>query len=246
VPAVYQRAARRHERANLPAAMSDAGPGRITANLARFYDQHHDRLERARRARRYFYGYLERVLRARVPPGLRVLDVGCGSGDLLASLRPSAGVGLDLSARAVAAARQRHGGGPLRFLQGDAADPGLLAEAGGPFDAVLLVNVVTQLEDVQATLEALQAVCHRRTRILVYSYSRLWQPVFTAAEALGSSCGSRASPGCRPRRSATCCGWPTSSPCARTGTSCGRWARRSSPTSSTATWAACPGWTGSP
>lgn len=165
--------------------MSDAGPGRITANLARFYDRHHDRLERARRARRYFYGYLERVLRARVPPGLRVLDVGCGSGDLLASLRPSEGVGLDLSGRAVEAARQRHGGGTLRFLQGDAADPGVLAEAGGPFDVVLLVNVVTQLEDVQATLEALQAVCHRRTRILVYSYSRLWQPAFTLAEALG-------------------------------------------------------------
>lgn len=166
--------------------MAPAAPEGLTARLARFYDENHDRLERARQARRYFYGYLTRVLRARLPPGQRVLEVGCGAGDLLAALEPSQGVGLDLSARAIETARQRHAGDArLRFLQGDASDPSVLAAAGGPFDVVLLVNVVTQLEDVQATLEALQAVCHRRTRLLVYSYSRLWQPVFSLAETLG-------------------------------------------------------------
>ncbi len=166
--------------------MASAGPQGFTARLARFYDENHERLQRSRQARRYFYGYLARVLRARVPPGQRVLEVGCGAGQLLAALEPCEGVGLDLSARAVADARVRHAGDPrLRFLQGDAGDPAVLAAAGGPFDVVLLVNVVTQLEDVQATLEALQAVCHARTRLLIYSYSRLWQPAFALAEALG-------------------------------------------------------------
>ena len=32
-----------------------------------------------------------------VPRGARVLEVGCGTGDLLASLEPSEGVGVDLS-----------------------------------------------------------------------------------------------------------------------------------------------------
>ena len=157
----------------------------ILESVRTFYEEHHDGLEAARRARRYFYRYLSRILQARVPPGLRILDVGCGTGSLLADLRPSHGVGIDLSRRAVAQARTAHPAAELHFLEGDGTDPAVLAHAGGPFDVVLLVNVVTHFTDVQQALEALGTVCHRRTRVFIYSYSRLWQPVFRAAEALG-------------------------------------------------------------
>jgi SAM-dependent methyltransferase len=156
-----------------------------TDDVRRHFDEHHEWIERARHARRYFYGYLTRVIQARIPPGLRVLDIGCGSGHLLAALQPSCGVGLDLSAKAVAAARQNYGSSSLRFVEGDGTDPKTLAEAGGPFDVVILFNVVTHLSDVQQAFESLRPLCHSRTRILVYSYSRLWQPVLRTAEVLG-------------------------------------------------------------
>ena len=155
----------------------------ITDAVRRFYEDNHDGIQKARRSRRYFYRYLARVLRARIPAGQSVLDVGCGAGHLLAALEPSQGVGIDLSAPAVAEARRLHPG--LTFLEGDGSDPALLARAGGPFDVVLLINVVTELRDVEAMFEALRAVCHRRTRIYVYSYSRVWQPVLRLAEKLG-------------------------------------------------------------
>lgn len=150
-----------------------------------FYEEHHESLERARQAHRYYYDYVATVLRARVPPGSRVLEIGCGSGHLLAALQPRLGVGIDVSARAVAAARLRYPGSELRFLEGDGTDPALLRESGGPFDAVVLCNVVTHLSDVQAAFEAIQGVCHPRTRVLVYSYSRVWQPLLWLAERLG-------------------------------------------------------------
>ena len=156
----------------------------IAEEVRAFYESHHEGIERAREARRYFYGYLARILKARVAPGQRVLDVGCGAGQLLAALQPSRGVGIDLSAAAVATARRSWAGRDLHFVEGDASDPDVLAEVGGPFDAILLVNVVTHLSDVQTTLERLQPLCHQRTRILVYSYSRLWQPVLRLAELL--------------------------------------------------------------
>ena len=121
----------------------------------------------------------------RVPPGERVLDLGCGAGHLLAALEPSRGVGIDVSAPAIREARERHGGERLSFIEGDVADPALLARSGGPFDTILLINVVTHLTDVQATLEALHAVSHPRTRVLIYSYSRLWQPLLRLAELFG-------------------------------------------------------------
>jgi SAM-dependent methyltransferase len=157
----------------------------VLEEVRRFYEEKHESLERARQARRYYYSCLSRALQARVPPGARVLDVGCGAGHMLADLKPSRGVGIELSAKAVATARKLYAGANLHFFEGDATDASVLAQAGGPFDAIVLVNVITHLTDVQATLEALQAVCHARTRIFIFSYSRAWQPALRLAEMLG-------------------------------------------------------------
>jgi SAM-dependent methyltransferase len=166
-----------------PAAPAGGDP--LLDEVRRFYETHHDGIERSRRRHHYYYDSLVRILRVRVPEGQRILDLGCGSGHLLAALRPSLGVGVDVSAPAIREARGRYGDERLRFVEGDASDPSVLAQAGGPFDAILLVNVVTHLTDVQATLEALHAVSHPRTRVLIYSYSRLWQPLLRLAEWLG-------------------------------------------------------------
>ena len=166
-------------------AISTRAADPILAEVRAFYESHHEGLERSRRRHRYYYDRLTRILRVRVPPGERVLDLGCGAGHLLAALEPSRGVGIDVSAPAIRAARERYGSERLSFLEGDAADPDLLAQAGGPFDTILLVNVVTHVSDVQALLEALHAMSHARTRVLIYSYSRLWQPLLRLAELVG-------------------------------------------------------------
>jgi SAM-dependent methyltransferase len=157
----------------------------LLEGVRRFYEDNHDGLEASRRRQRYYYDYLTRVLRVRVPEGQRVLDLGCASGHLLAALKPSRGVGIDVAAPAIEDARRAHAGQNLHFFEGDVADRRLLAQIGGPFDTILLVNVVTHLTDVQRVLEGLHAVCHPRTRILIYSYSRLWQPLLRLAEILG-------------------------------------------------------------
>lgn len=169
----------------LPASPEPKPLDPILDEVRRFYESHHEGLQASRRRNRYYYDYLARVLRVRVPQGQRVLDVGCGAGQLLAALAPSYGVGVDVSGPAVRAAAERYGSDKLRFIQGDGADPDVLQRAGGPFDTILLVNVVTQLSDVQAALEALHAVSQPRTRVLIYSYSRLWQPLLRLAELCG-------------------------------------------------------------
>lgn len=169
--------------------MSDTRPplaplGREVVETVRdFYEKNHDALESRRRARAYYYGYIARVLKARIAPGQRVLEIGCGNGDLLAALQPSFGVGIDLSSKAVKLARDRHPS--LHFVEGDAADAATLTTARGPFDVIVLVNVLTQIPDVRRLFDALHAVSHPRTRLVVYGYSRLWQPVIRLAELLG-------------------------------------------------------------
>src|SRR5215475_621578 len=55
-----------------------------------------------------------------IPEGARVLELGCGAGDLLAALRPSFGVGVDFSAGMMAEARKTHP--DLTFVAGDVED----------------------------------------------------------------------------------------------------------------------------
>ena len=157
----------------------------VVEQVRAFYDAHPEGVAGVPRSRRYFHDYLARVLQSRITPGQRVLDVGCGRGDFLAALRPSAGVGVDLSGTAIDAARAAHPDPALAFHRGDGADPDFLKSLGGPFDAVVMVNVVTTLADVQAAFEAIAAVSHERTRLFVYSYSRVWQPALRAAEMMG-------------------------------------------------------------
>ena len=121
-----------------------------------FYEANHDQLARAREKRSYYYDYLSRVLKARVAPGQRVLEIGCGSGDLLAAVSPSFGVGIDLSGKAVAAARARHP--DLHFFEGDACEAATLTQARGPFDVILIVNVLTFLGDVRRLFDILHLV----------------------------------------------------------------------------------------
>jgi SAM-dependent methyltransferase len=57
---------------------------------------------------RYYYELLARLLRFLVEPRKRVLSVRCGTGNLLAAVRPSDGKGIDICAEIVEIAQQRN------------------------------------------------------------------------------------------------------------------------------------------
>jgi cyclopropane fatty-acyl-phospholipid synthase-like methyltransferase len=56
-----------------------------------------------RQRNRAYYADLERLHQLLVAPGMRVLEIGCGLGDLLAQLQPSHGVGVELDPELAAA-----------------------------------------------------------------------------------------------------------------------------------------------
>src|SRR5579872_5435686 len=71
-----------------------------------FYEQR--AASRPRESNRYYQKLLRNYFAFLVPPGLRVLEVGCGLGDLLAAVKPSLGVGIDFSPAMIELARRRH------------------------------------------------------------------------------------------------------------------------------------------
>ena len=51
---------------------------------------------------------LEKQYRYFVPEGKKVLEIGCGTGDLLAALKPSYGMGVDISPKMIDAAQGKY------------------------------------------------------------------------------------------------------------------------------------------
>jgi SAM-dependent methyltransferase len=118
-----------------------------------------------------------------IPEGARVLELGCGTGDTLAALKPSFGVGVDFSAGMISEARKAHP--DLTFFVGDIEDPEFLRSLPGPFDAIVVVDTLGALDDCQAMFASLHDLCTRETRIVIGYVSHLWYPALKLAEATG-------------------------------------------------------------
>jgi SAM-dependent methyltransferase len=117
----------------------------------------------------YYHHRLAEVYCFLVAPHQRVLEVGCGQGDLLAALNPARGVGVDFSPEMIRRATQRHP--ELCFVQSDVHDLNL----NETFDVIILSDLVNDLWDVQAVLGRLLLFATPRTRIILNVYSRLWE-----------------------------------------------------------------------
>ncbi|MDA3897394.1 MAG: bifunctional class I SAM-dependent methyltransferase/glycosyltransferase family 2 protein [Desulfobacteraceae bacterium] len=136
------------------------------------------------RAGAFYQQLLEHYYCMMVQPGLRVLELGCGGGDLLAALKPSFGVGVDFSAEMIDIARSKHP--ECRFVQADVHEQifeGLENEQA--FDVIILSDLINDLWDVQTVFENMRSWCHPRTHIIINFYSNLWKVPLGVVKHLG-------------------------------------------------------------
>jgi ubiquinone/menaquinone biosynthesis C-methylase UbiE len=143
-------------------------------------DPHQYELWRQRNS--YFHEEDLKYLRFLISEDLKVLDLGCGGGDMLAGLKPKVGIGIDISKPLIKHAKKKYP--HLTFYEGDIEHdlPQLLKKQ--TFDVILISDTVGSLKDIQNTFKALQPYCTPETRIIISYYSKYWEPVLKTAEAL--------------------------------------------------------------
>jgi SAM-dependent methyltransferase len=128
----------------------------------------------------YYYDEQLRYYRFLVPEGLSLLELGCGTGDLLGALNPRRGVGVDFSPEMVHRARESHPS--LEFRE---ADIEKLESWGETFDVIILADVVGHLQDIEETFRSIRAFCRPEARVIISYYNFLWEPVLKLGERLG-------------------------------------------------------------
>ncbi|HEX7602786.1 MAG TPA: bifunctional class I SAM-dependent methyltransferase/glycosyltransferase family 2 protein [Polyangiaceae bacterium] len=130
-------------------------------------------------ARRLLHEDLVGSLRLSVPHDAKVLEVGVGSGEILAGLPNAVRVGVDILPEAVARAKSLDSS--MRIVQADA----LSLDLGERFDAIICDRLCHTIEDVQRLLERLSAHLTDDGRIFLTCFNFLWSVPLGAGERVG-------------------------------------------------------------
>ena len=147
--------------------------------VAAAFDHHAGQRTAWKRRTAHYHTTLSKICRRYVPPQGRVLELGCNTGDLLASLEPSLGVGVDISRHSLAAARARYP--RLHFVEGDAQAVPLQA----PWDSIILADTLGYVDDVWQTLRSVHEAATPDTRVIIVSHNFVWRPALALAENVG-------------------------------------------------------------
>jgi SAM-dependent methyltransferase len=132
---------------------------------------------------RFYRSLLGRYYRHLIPPQANILEIGCGSGELLAQLPNRDVTGVDLSAKQISAAERRvpHG----VFITSAAETLCRHGALDRTFDYIVLSDTVNFSPDVQTLLERLKDFANSDTRLVLNFYNTLWFPVLQLATFFG-------------------------------------------------------------
>ena len=157
-------------------------------DLLDHFEGNSEELDRWREFNAAYHDDDRKFMRFLIPPGKRVLELGCGRGDLLAALEPSYGVGVDFGARR---SRRRKPVIPICISFWATSRIRRRWPIEGPFDYIVIADTIGMFEDIDGTLRLVQQLCSPSTRIIIAYYSHLWEPVLKLAEALACAASSR-------------------------------------------------------
>ena len=149
------------------------------AAVLNFYRSSAAKREKWNRRNRFYHRSLERYFSFVIPPGKRVLEVGCGSGDLLNAVQPAYGVGVDFAPEVIDIAIHKYPS--LHFLIDDAEN----LQIDETFDYIILSDLLGCLWDAQATVHNIRKLCHRQTKVVISQYNFVWEPFVKFLEWIG-------------------------------------------------------------
>ena len=147
------------------------------------FEEFAEKLDRWRKRNLYYYKDLEKLHQYLITSDSTVLEIGCGTGDLLAATNPKLGVGIDFSENVVAIAQKKYP--DLKFYNFDAEKIKPEHFSIQYFDYIILSGTLGYLSDIQSVLEALRSFCHPQTRIIISFHNYLWEPLLWFAEKIG-------------------------------------------------------------
>lgn len=132
----------------------------------------------------FYYKNLKKILRDIIPRGKKVFEIGCGTGDLLASLEPREGYGMDISDQMVVISKRKYQNSKNLIFSTHWPKRNLPA-GRQEFDFIFMSDVVEHLENPEDTFRKVSKMMDKDTLFINMMANPLWEPILIIAEKLG-------------------------------------------------------------
>ena len=150
-------------------------------NVAGHFNKIADQYDVWKKKNWYYYQTLKELVQQHVQAGKNVLEIGTGTGDILAGVAPQVGIGLDISLAMIELAQKKHQDrANLKFY---CCAPAELPEHV-VYNYIMLIDVVEHLEDINGMVRQIKAVTSAKTEIFISMANPLWEPILMMAEKL--------------------------------------------------------------
>lgn len=151
-------------------------------NLVELFDKKAQSANSWYRKNEYYNQDIEKLCKFLIPENSSVLEIGCGIGNLLSSVKPKKGIGIDFSPSMVETARLLHP--DLEFIVADAHKLNTI-DTKISFEYIIISNLLSYLDDIQSSLLETREMCNENTRVIITYHNYLWEPFLKLAEKIG-------------------------------------------------------------
>jgi len=151
--------------------------------ITKHFDEIAGEYDNYKRKNSYYYENLKTLFKDLMPDSneSNVLEVGCGTGDIVAMLNPHFGVGADISSKMISIAKSKYKMNKnLSFIEADAD----AISSDENFDYIILPDVLEHLCDCALTLKNLKRLMRPKTRLIVSWVNHRWTRILDIAERL--------------------------------------------------------------
>lgn len=153
-----------------------------TKRIKEHYNKYAHSISKWQKRWRYYYYLIARYFKFVVAPDSRVLDLACGTGDLLAKLKPKFGLGIDISQNVIEEAVTRHPESNLKFVCANVENLNL--DLDEKFDYIILNETLGEILDIQKLLKNISKFCSPDTRIIINQYNPIWETILKSGEKI--------------------------------------------------------------
>jgi len=125
----------------------------------------------------FYYSNLKKLLASLIEKNKCVFEFGCGTGDLLTSLNPKRGYGMDISPQMIAIAKVRH-----------KDNKNLVFSTQLPkvkFDYIFLSDVIEHLEKPENNFDEMANLMKPKAKLILTMANPTWEPLLMIWEKLG-------------------------------------------------------------
>jgi len=143
-----------------------------------YFESRADNWVKYRKRRSYYWDSITRYCNYYIQEDSSVLEIGCGSGELLNAVNGHRKLGIDFCEPILNQAKEQFP--DLHFELMDAENITIKEK----YDVIILSNLIGVIDDIEHVFNELKKVCHEQTRIIVTYYNRFWEPIIRFAEWL--------------------------------------------------------------